>query len=468
MQDQRFSPLRPIAIAWPVLVVALFCGPLLAAPRNIQEIMEEYVGIGVASNLALANNSLEIEKNQAALTAARARFFPELGLSARYTRADGGRQIALPLGQLLNPAYQTLNELLVAQGAMARFPVVADQSIPLQLPREQDTRITLRQPVYSPAIVAGLHAARANLTSVSYTRAAYQRTLRRDIALAYLDWLKSTKSTEILSASVELLAENLRVNQALFSNGKGTRDTVLRAQAEEFSAEQQQREAQNGVIQARSYLNFLLNRPLETSLESPVDALSSEGPTGIGRASDAARATRPELLALEAAELAAEAQLKGAHAARRPSLALGIDAGSEGVDYGLGRNYNFITGSLVLTWTLFDAGARAAAVSQARLASKQLANQRQQLAARIDLEIQQASDGLRSAADSVRTANARAEAAHAAFTIAHRRRDAGMATPLEFLDARSELTGADLNRSLTYYTLLQQQAEFEFARGDLP
>jgi outer membrane protein TolC len=448
-----------------------------AAPRPLQSIIDEYLRSGLASNLALANQDLEVDKSRAALAAARARFFPELALAARYTRADGGRQIDLPVGQLLNPAYQTLNELLIANGGVARFGAISDQSIPLQLPREQDTRITLRQPLYAPAITASVAAARASLGAAGYSRQAYQRELRRDITVAYLEWLRAGNGAAILAASEATLAENLRVNQSRYDNGKSTHDTVLRARAEWLGVQQQQRDARNGIDQARSYLNFLLNRPLATPLEAPGDAEALPGavpsaPTATiaAAAPGAAPAApaRPELLALDAAQGAAAAQLRAAHAARRPSVALGVDAGTQGVDYATGRNYDFVTGSVVLNWTLFDAGARAAAISQARLAGKQLANQRELLAARIDLEQQQAVDNLRSARDSLATAEARAAAARAAFAIASKRRDAGMADQLGFLDARSEMTRAELNRNLTYYTLLERQAEYAWARGDVP
>ena len=437
--------------------------PPASAARSIGAIVEDYVALGLSSNLALANQTLELEKSQAALAAARARFFPELSFNARYTRADGGRQIVIPVGQLLNPAYQTLNDLLIASGGTARFAPLTDQSIPLQLPREQDTRITLRQPLYAPAINAQVAAARASVSAADYARQAYQRSLRRDITLAYLEWLKARRATEIVTSSEALLAENLRVNQSLYDHGKSTRDTVLRAQAEWLGVEQQQREARNGADQARSYLNFLLNRPLDTVLEAAESA--GESMPEAARVGDTA-AARPDLLALEQAQLAAIAELNAARAARKPSLALGVDAGTEGVDYGIGRNYNFVTGSLVLSWTLFDAGARAAAVSQARLAAAQYANRHEQLAAQIGLEQQQALDNRNSAGDSLVTANARAEAARAAFKIASRRRDTGMASQLEFFDARNELASAELGRNLAGYTLLQRQAEYAYARGD--
>jgi outer membrane protein len=183
-----------------------------AGMRSVAAVIDDYVHTGLADNLALANQSLETQKSLAALDAARARFLPELALSARYTRAEGGREILLPLGQLLNPAYQTLNDLLVAGGGTPRFPMLADQSFPLQLPREQDTRLTLRQPLYAPAIPAGVAAARATADAAEFARLTFARQLRRDIAIAYLDWLRAGNGAQIIAASVALLAENLRVS----------------------------------------------------------------------------------------------------------------------------------------------------------------------------------------------------------------------------------------------------------------
>src|SRR5690349_17348563 len=97
--------------------------------RPLPAVIDGYVREGLKSNLGLRAQSLEVERAAAALDAARARYFPEASLAARYTRAEGGRTIELPLGDALNPAYQTLNELLVQQGQQPRFPVVQNETI---------------------------------------------------------------------------------------------------------------------------------------------------------------------------------------------------------------------------------------------------------------------------------------------------------------------------------------------------
>ena len=243
-------------------------GAQAQSEADFDTVVERYVAEGLRGNLALQSENLEVEKAVQALAEARAKFFPEVSLQARYTRAEGGREITLPLGTALNPIYSTLNEMLVAQGQPARFPQIADETIRFQREREQDTRIVFRQPLYAPGIAAAVRAQRALLDASSYRRMAIARTLRRDITLGYLDWLRARSSMQIVEASENLLRENLRVNESLFDNGKITEDQVLRAKAEMLDVEQQKRNAANRATQAQSYLNFLLNRDLLSAIES--------------------------------------------------------------------------------------------------------------------------------------------------------------------------------------------------------
>src|SRR5688500_1054982 len=206
------------------IVGGLWSANSLAQEAAFETVVERYVSEALRSNLALQSETLEVERAAAALAEARARYFPEASLQARYSRADGGRVIDIPIGTALNPVYSTLNDMLVAQGEPARFPQVADQQIPFLRETEQDTRISIRQPLYAPTIAAAVRAQRSLLDASNYQRMALARTLRRDVTLAYLDWLRAQDSVEIVTASETLLNENVRVNRSLFDNGKITED----------------------------------------------------------------------------------------------------------------------------------------------------------------------------------------------------------------------------------------------------
>jgi outer membrane protein TolC len=441
------------------------------APKPLGEAIDGYVRESLQSNLALKSESLEVEANLASLDAAQARFFPQLALAARYSRAEGGREIDVPLGTLLNPIYSSLNQLLAAQGQPAQFPTISDQKILFQREREQDTRVTVRQPIYAPAIPAAIRAERALLESSEFGRVALARRLKRDVTVGYLDWLKATKSVDIVQASVSLLEENLRVNDSLFRNGKVTQDQVLRARAELLAVVQQLRDARNGQSQARSYLNFLRNHPLDEELTpAAVEGEVARTVHDLAALRTAALANRPELEQLDRAAKAAEARVQLARADLKPTLSLGVDGGTQGEEYEFGRGRNFGMISLVLNWQFFDGGANRAEARSARAVARQAATRRDEVALQIQLEVQQALDRLETTSDSLTTAQARADASRAGFRIASRKRDEGVINQVEFIDARSSLTSAELNLNVTLFDLLARQAELDYATaaGTLP
>jgi outer membrane protein TolC len=459
-------------------VSVVFCVGWVAAAHaqaplgdDFDGVVADYVAEGLRSNLALQGQTLEVEKAAQALAEARARFFPQLSLEARYTRAEGGREIDVPLGTALNPVYSTLNDMLIAQGQPARFPMISDTTIPFLRSEEQDTRVTFRQPLYAPAIPAAVRAQRALLDASSFNRMAIARALRRDITVAYVDWLKARSSVEIVAASEALLRENLRVNESLFGNGKITEDLVLRAKAELLEVEQQKREVANFASQAQSYFNFLLNRQLLASIEPtspPINAAPYD--SALEQLWSTALNRRPEIAQVEQLRRASEEQTSIARKQKWPTLSLGVDAGSQGEEYRFGDGYNYGTASLIFTWRLFDGGGDTARVHQARAAEKQLVLRQEEIAQQIRLEVQQSFDRLVTARDSLATAAARADAARAAFRIASRKRDEGVISQVEFIDARSTLTGAELNHNLTRFNVLARRAELEYATstGDLP
>jgi outer membrane protein TolC len=455
------------------LVLACLLATSVRAQTSTEfdEVVDRYVAEGLRTNLALQSETLEVEKAMQALREARARLFPELSLQARYTRNDGGREFTLPMGTALNPVYSTLNDMLAAQGQAPAFPQVQDVTIQFLREEEQDTRLVMRQPIYAPAIPAAVRAQRALLDASSYNRMALARTLRRDITLAYLDWLKARSSVEIVEASEALLRENLRVNDSLYNNGKITEDQVLRAKAELLEVEQQQREVANLATQARSYFNFLLNRDLlaEIASSSPPAAMASRD-SALEQLWSEALGRRPEIAQAEQLRRASAEQVLIARKQRWPTLSLGIDAGTQGEDYGRGTGYDFTTASLVFTWKIFDGGGDHARVRRAEASEKQVVLRQEEIAQQIRLEVQQSFDRLVTARDSLATAEARAEAARAAFRIASRKRDEGVISQVEFIDARSTLTRAELNHNLTRYNVLARRAELEYATsaGDLP
>jgi outer membrane protein TolC len=168
---------------------------------------------------------------------------------------------------------------------------------------------------------------------------------------------------------------------------------------------------------------------------------------------------------LEQNVTAANEQINVARAESWPTLALGVDTGIQGERYGFGSGYNYTSASLLLNWKFYAGGGLVAQVNSAKAQARRLQAQRDNADAQIALQVQQAADRYRTAANSLTIAQARADAARAAFRIAGRKRDEGAINQTEFLDARSTLTSAELNLNVTRYAALIEAAQLEYTTG---
>jgi outer membrane protein TolC len=456
-----------------------------AQPSPVDRLVAE----GLRSNLAVRQEALSLEQSRRALAEARGRYLPSLDVQARYSRAEGGRTIDIPVGDLVNPVYRTLNELLAEQGRPGEFPTVENQEVRFLREREQETALRLTQPLFAPRIRYGVRAQRHDVASREAALEAFQRDLVRDIQVAYYRFQKARRKVAILEAAEALARENKRTNERLLAADAVTREAVFRADADVLALQQQVEAARGQRDQARSYLNFLLNRPLDTPIAEPeqdlsvlvarrTDALRAALPAASADTSFAdaalstwtnrARQQRPVLDQLASAISGAEAQTRLTRTAYLPSVSLVVEAGTQGEVYGFGDDQRFLLGSVVLRWNLFDGGQDRARVQQQRLATERLRLQREEAARQIDLQVQDALDDVQVALRSLTTAEARVRAARESFRLTRRRYEEGRANLVTFTDARTTLTDAELNLSVTRFDVLTRLAELERAAALYP
>ena len=84
--------------------------PLVTMEDGLRQVIDE----ALAANLELRASGATVQQRLAALDQARARYLPVIDFAARYSMADGGRTIEFPVGDLLNPVYETLDQMLLA------------------------------------------------------------------------------------------------------------------------------------------------------------------------------------------------------------------------------------------------------------------------------------------------------------------------------------------------------------------
>ena len=209
----RLTP--PSSLPRWLLALATFVGApiqadLPAAPARVEEGLARLVDDALAANLELRAGSATVEQRLAALDQARARYLPVIDFAARYSMADGGRTIDFPAADLLNPVYERLDQMLVADGQSPRFPRVANQEIELQRPHEQEPKLVLEQPIYEPRLAPGVEAGRQELSRSEADLSALRARVVRDMRQAYYQWLAEQQAAVVLDATLELARANLR------------------------------------------------------------------------------------------------------------------------------------------------------------------------------------------------------------------------------------------------------------------
>lgn len=472
-------------IIWMVLAFLALGVHSVSAQPGPAPVLAQLIDEGLRSNLALQQQELDLQRSRQALREVRSGFFPALTVQVRYSRAEGGRTIDLPVGDLVNPAYRTLNDLLAAQGETANFPTVENQAIPFLRAREQETTLQLRQPLFAPHAWYGTRAQQHRVASQAASVEAFRRELVRDIKVAYYRVRQAERAIDILDAAEQLVAENQRTNERLYAANAVTQDAVFRAEVEALDVQQQRADARARSERARRALNFLVNRPLEAPLDTaraPADVLVEREVAHVIRPLQATLqpaalledqpfqaigdgTSRPELRALAAAAAAAADQRRLARSAYLPEVSLAVDGGIQGASYGFAGDQPFVMASVVLRWNLFNGFADAARTEQAALTAQRLRTQREETALRIQQQVQSAWNDVQVARRSLQTAEARVRAARESFRITNRRAEEGRANHVTFLDARTTLTEAELNLSITRFDLLTRLAELEYAAG---
>jgi outer membrane protein len=446
---------------------------------SIEEGLQLVLDDALAANLELRAGSATVQQRIAALDKARARYLPVLDFAARYSVADGGRTIDFPVGDLLNPVYETLDEMLVADGLPPRFPRVKNEQIALLRDQEQETKFVLSQPLYEPRIGPAVEANRQELNRVEYNMSALRNRVVRDTKTAYYRWIATQQAVLILDASLELAQVNLDANESLYRNGRITRDFVYRAEADVLEIEQRRMAAESQVRIAQSYVNLLRNVPLHAALPraaidgNAVDRFRDRLIQGLaGRSLSTpelqrlATQRRDELRGLDAAVAAGQAQQELARAAYKPRLLLGAEAGIQGEEYGFEGDDRYVLASVILRWNAYRGGADRAALAEARALTEERRAARDLVTQQVQQEVLQSLEGLHVADASLATASKRVKAADGAFRITSRKRDLGQVNQTEFIDARRSLTEAQLNLTRVRTEFLAKLAELEFAIGD--
>lgn len=425
-----------------------------------QSVVSHYIAQGLAGNLALQQHTCTSLQALAGLRRAKAALLPALRLEARYTRAGGGRTIDLPIGDLMNPVHEALNDLLQAQGQPGLFPGnIQNERIYFLRSREHDTKLNLSMPIYYPELrcLVKAHAERARMAELA--RRSFCCQLVADIQTAYYTVQKALYLRDFLLNNRELLQENLRVCRSLYTHHKRTQEIVFQAQAELTDLEAHIVETDNDLLRAKAYFNFLLNRPLEAEITGSPLYMPTQQDLDVPTLQQSALRERLDFLRLNAGIRAAEWQRKAKHKALFPQIVSSVAYGFQGEEYRFSAQDDYWSASLVLRWDLYTGGGKRATEAQARWQLAQLRAQADELAGVIRLQVQTACQDMQVALLKLKTCLARSKSRGEAFRIVEKKFSLGLGPHIEYVEARKNYTNAGIARILALFDVYIKRVE---------
>ena len=441
-----------------ILYILLFIIPGRVSPQP--SVLNDYIREGLESKLALRQKEASFEKSMAALKEARSWYYPDISINARYTRADGGRVIEFPVGDMMNPVYSTLNLLT----GSSQFPLIENMEFYFLRSEEHETKVSVIQPIIDPRIYYNNKINRYLSQAKQADADAFRRQLVADIKTAYYSYLKVLRLEQLVLTTRGLLEENVRVNESLFRNDKVTIDNVYRSKAELSKLDQQEAEVILAKQTAKSWFNFLLNKPLDSEIaiaELPELSDTSFIPVDLPSAQNSALQSREEIAMLENYSSANDYLISLNQMQKLPTLYGAVDYGFQGTEYRFNSDYDYVLASLVLRWDLFHGFENRSKISQAKIERDIRQDQLEESKNQIRLQVVQSWYDLIASQASIEAAREEQQSARQAFQVIERKFKEGQASLIEFIDARTATTNAENTLIISQYDYLIKQADFE-------
>jgi outer membrane protein TolC len=423
---------------------------------NAQDIPKQYVDEALNNNLVLKEKKVTLDKSLIALKQARSLFLPTTWFETQYTLAKGGRSIDLPVGDLLNPVYKTLNQLTATNG----FPTISNRSEQLLPNNFYDARIKTTMPIINPDIKINRDIKEQQILLQQNEVDIYKRELIKEVKVAYYNYLMAGEGIRIYQNALQVVNENLRINQSLLANGKGLPAYVSRAESEVKQVESQLQNAVNDHKNAQAYFNFLLNKSFTDSIiAAEISFDKNVFPIPIEKNNNVL--AREEIKSLNISRDINANVLKMDQSFRTPRLNAFLDLASQGYDFKVNDKSLFYLAGVQLQVPIFTGKRNLYKIQQTKLDALTIelvtSNTRQQL----ELAASISKNNAANAYSNYQAAIKQQESSQKYFKLIDKGYKEGVNSFIEFLDARNQITNAELQVNISKYKTLAALADYE-------
>lgn len=420
-----------------------------------QSKLDGYIETGLKNNEVIKQHNFDINKSIYALKEAHSLFYPTVSLNANYTKADGGRTIDIPIGDMLNPVYNTLNQITNSNA----FPSLQNQSVLINPDNFYDAKIHTTMPLLNYEIIYNKRIKSQQSSLQKIELEIYKRELVKDIKIAYYKYLQSIEGIKIYQDALALVKENKRVNQSLFKNDKINRTAVLRSDNEVIRIEANLETAKQVSNNAKAYFNFLINQKLDTAIEiDQNEALPNELVAENTQ-------NREELLQLNQAKEINENVTKLTQSYWFPKLSGFADFGFQDFDFEVNKQSRYYFAGVGLEWNIFSGNKNKLKLKQTEEDSKKISSQIDNVKQQLLLQFQVSQNNLKSALEQFYADKNQKESAKKYNEDITKLYKEGQAIYIELLDAQNQWVNAQLNTNIALYNSWIAFAELERANA---
>ncbi len=454
--NTKFNRFRLTVIFWPLLFGFL---NVLAQTSSL----ENYIVEGLKNNLVLQQKNIDVDKALYALRYSESLFLPTVSLQGSYQTGVGGRSISLPIGDIMNPVYSTLNQLTGTDN----FSLIdnVDQDF---LPKNfYDAKIRTTMPILNTDLKYNRKIEGQKITLVKYDVDGYKLELVKNIKVAYYTYFNALKVIDIYENALLLANENLRVNERLLQNGKGLPSYVLRSKSEQENIRSRITEAKKTTENATLYFNFLLNRNSECSIDAFFN-LSKEFDDAISLITlppDVYK--RPELNALSEVLKLDSIVITMNKKYWMPKINGFLDVGTQAQNFYFNSKSRYYNVGLQLDIPLFNGKRNLLKIKQARLDQKNAALNLDHTSQQLALNASTIQNNLAAVYAIYQSSLKSVESAASYQRLIERGFREGVNTFIEDIDARNLLTDAQLQVNIGLYNVLITAANLERETGIL-
>lgn len=442
-----------------IIWILFFSLPRAASAQTQPAAAPQHFTLAGAVRQALANNpgvkasAFYAKAVQQGIAQARSNRYPRLDFTEGFSRSN-------------NPVY-VFGSLLTQKQFTATDFALNTLNAPLPLDNFL-TQFSAAMPLYDAGQTSRMiKDARLQARSASQAQVRTQQEIIFQVVQAYTNELLAREGERVAQSAVQMTESDMNRAQAREQAGLAVPSDVLSVQVQLAQAKENLLQAQNGVALALSALNVAMGLPEDapTSIEGRLDEMNID-PGALADRQARALLDRPDL---QQARLGKDRATNGVGMARAqylPQISL-FSAWDQSNQQLWNRGGNNWMAGAMLTFNVFDGGAKYARVAEARNREHQAAAMEQQMTSGVKLQVREAYLNLKTAQQRVQVARDAVAQAKESLRILQNRYQEGLITITDLLQAETANISAQKNYLNALFDERTGYAALELASGEL-